>query len=240
MFTYRHFIWLGIFAVLIPLAIILLKKFKIPEKKVSLVVLALAIILRLIHVAGNMVPIEGGVGMVFDPTKLPFQLCSYQVYLFLIINLTKNEKVISTVKSFIVPSAIIGAMLALLIPTGGVAFNEVGVWEYMLAHSLFVFYGFYLMFVEKVDLGLKSYAKNLGLLSAVVVIAFIGNSVLQEYDVNFCFLVRPPVEKLPILNLNHGWYVYFLTLVIIAVVLILLLQLPFIIKEMLNKKKLKK
>ena len=57
------------------------------------------------------------------------------------------------------------------------------------------------------------------------------NSALQNYDTNFFFLVRPPMENLPILNLNNGWLVYFLTLLLVALTLFTLLHVLFIISE---------
>ena len=63
------------------------------------------------------------------------------------------------------------------------------------------------------------------------------NSVLEKYKTNFLFLRVPPMDNLPLLNLNNGWYVYFITLAIIACVLTLLVQLPFML---LNKRSQKK
>jgi hypothetical integral membrane protein (TIGR02206 family) len=133
----------------------------------------------------------------------------------------------------------IGATMALLIPTAGVSATNARVWEYMLAHAIMVFYGIYLMIIEKVDLTFKTYLTNLKLLLIPVVIAFLMNSVLEPYDTNYMYLKKPPMEGLPILNLNNGWYVYIITLIIIACVLMLLVHLPFIIKEYKNKKILK-
>ena len=39
------------------------------------------------------------------------------------------------------------------------------------------------------------------------------------------------MEGLPYLNLNKGWYVYFLRLIVLGFTLVTLFQLPFIIKE---------
>lgn len=44
------------------------------------------------------------------------------------------------------------------------------------------------------------------------------------------------MEGLPILNLDNGWYVYFLTLAAIGVSFVTLFHLPFIISEARNKK----
>jgi uncharacterized membrane protein YwaF len=50
------------------------------------------------------------------------------------------------------------------------------------------------------------------------------------------YLVRPPMEDLPYLNLNGGWYAYFLRLVALGMAIISLFHLPFIIGERKNNK----
>ena len=119
--------------------------------------------------------------------------------------------------------------MALLIPTEGVDPAKARVWQYMLIHGVLVFYGVYLAFVERVDLSFRAYRNNLKLLLCVTLVAFMMNSVLEQYKTNFLFLRVPPMKGLPILNLNHGWYVYFLSLAAVACILVLLVHLPFMV-----------
>ena len=104
-------------------------------------------------------------------------------------------------------------------------------------YGVLVFYGIYLAAVEKVDLSFKAYLNNLKLLLGVTLVAFLMNSVLEQYKTNFLFLRVPPMDNLPLLNLNNGWYVYFLTLAAVACILVLLVQLPFMILSARNKKR---
>ena len=186
------------------------------------------IVLKLFHLALSMKQTSDG-GMVIDQTQLSFHLCSIMIYGVVLINVVKNEKFVSTMKSFMVPCMLIGAAMALIIPTEGVDPSVPRVWQFMLIHGTLVFYGVYLMVVEKVDLSLKTYFTNLKLLLVVVIMAFLMNSVLEQYNVNFLFLRNPPMEGLPILNLNNGWYVYFITLALIACILLFTVHLPFLI-----------
>ena len=101
-------------------------------------------------------------------------------------------------------------------------------------------YAAYLIATKQANLGLKAYLKNLAILAVLAVFNIWVNGALQSYDTNFMFLVRPPVEGLPIINLNNGWYAYFFTLITIAVVLIGLIHLPTIIKEIQHKRQNKK
>ena len=95
---------------------------------------------------------------------------------------------------------------------------------------MIIWYSLYLIITGQVKLGLRSYLKNMGILFCLVFVMLWVNSILSTYDTNFLYLVRPPMDNLPILNLNNGWHVYFLTLVSVALILFTLFHLPFIIK----------
>ena len=62
-------------------------------------------------------------------------------------------------------------------------------------------------------------------------LGFNMNSILQAYNTNFLFLRKPPMDNLPILNLNNGYLVYVITLAIIAVLLLTIVHLPFMLKK---------
>ena len=235
MFSIGHFIWLGAIAAAITAALILVKHFKPSARSVQSAMTALLIVLKLFHLSLSMKATSDG-GFVLNQTQLSFHLCSIQIYLAIFINFIKNEKTLAKLKSFMVPCMLIGAAMALLIPTEGVDPSVPRVWQYMLIHGVLVFYGLYLMLIEKVDLSIKAYLNNLQLLLVVTIAAFVMNSVLEEYGTNFLFLRKPPMENLPVLNLNNGWYVYFVTLTLIACTLLLLVQLPFIIKRLRAKR----
>ena len=212
------------------------KKCKIPNNVVRKTACILLVILKIFHLCLSMKESADG-GFVINQTQLSFHLCSLMIYSVIITNIIKNEKFVNIMHSFMVPCMLIGAAMALLIPTEGVDPSVPRVWQYMLIHGVLVFYGIYLMIIEKADLSFRSFVTNLKLLLVVVIFAFLMNSVLEEYKTNFLFLRKPPMENLPILNLNHGWYVYFLTLAFVACSLLFLVHLPFVIRDIKNKKK---
>lgn len=236
MFSTNHFIWLGVIALLIAIAMIVVKKLKASHKAVGKVVMILLIAFKIFHMSLSMKESEFG-GYILNQTQLSFHLCSIMIYTVIFTNLIKNEKLVSVLKSFMVPCLFIGAGMALIIPTEGADFAVARVWQYMLIHGTLVFYGIYLAVVEKVDLSFKAYLNNLKLLVCVTLVAFLMNSVLEQYKVNFLFLRVPPMDNLPLLNLDNGWYVYFITLAAVACLLILLVQLPFMIINACKKKK---
>lgn len=76
----------------------------------------------------------------------------------------------------------------------------------------------------------------MGLLMLAAFLMLYANGALSAYDTNFFYLTRPPMENLPVLNLDKGWYVYLLRLVSLGVVLISLFHLPFILASERRKK----
>ncbi|MBR3692732.1 MAG: YwaF family protein [Clostridia bacterium] len=230
MFSTGHFIWLGVFALIISGLMVLLKKRGGSGRIVQKTVFYLILGLKLFHLSLSMRE-SPDAGLVIDQPQLAFHLCSLMVYAIIISNFIKNEKILAVLKSFMVPCMMIGAAMALLIPTEGVDPAVPRVWQYMLIHATLVFYGIYLMVIEKVDLSVRAYVNNLKLLTCVTVVGFLMNSVLMEYETNYLFLRKPPMEGLPILNLDHGWYVYILSLALVACVLLFLIHLPFILRD---------
>ena len=230
MFSLGHFIWLGIILVIVVTALTLLKKFSVDTAKVGKISMIIAIVGKLVHLALSMKESSDG-GMVIDQTQLDFHLCSVQVYLMIACSLIKSTTAKNAIKGFMAPTMAIGALMALLIPTEGVDPTTPRVWQYMVVHGNLVFYGFYLMLVEKVDLTKKTYIRNLIAFSGLAMLGFNMNSILQAYNTNFLFLRKPPMDNLPILNLNNGYLVYVITLAIIAVLLLTIVHLPFMLKK---------
>lgn len=236
MFSLGHFIWLGAIGITIALALITTKKFAPSHRTVGRAVMMILIVLKIFHMSLSMKESAFG-GYVLDQTQLSFHLCSLMIYSTILVNSITNQKIIATLKSFMVPCLLLGATMALLIPTEGVNPTHLRVWQYMLIHGMLVFYGIYLAVREKVDLSFKAYRSNLKMLLGVTLLAFLMNSVLEQYETNFLFLRVPPMDNLPLLNLHNGWGVYFLTLAAIACTLLLLIHLPFIVSDALRRRK---
>lgn len=230
MFSLGHFIWLGIFIVVIVTALILLKKYNVSPLTVGKIVTVIAVVAKLFHLSLSMAPSPDG-GMVLKQSQLDFHLCSIQVYLMIACQLIKDESKVNAVKGFMAPTMAIGALMAILIPTEGVDPSVPRVWQYMIIHANMVFYGFYLMLVEKIDLGFKTYKRNLISFSGLGMLGLSMNSILESYNVNFLYLRKPPMDNLPILNLNNGYFVYIITLIIVAILLLTIVHLPFMIKR---------
>ena len=240
MFSSNHFIWLLICAVSIGGLLFASIKFKFSFKTATFIASGICVasevckifthIEELSDSDGNL---EGGV---LEAGALPFHLCSILIFIIFYLNFCKNEKWIEKITCFIAPVAILGGTMALLIPTSGVDFLKPYAYQCFVYHSGIMWYALYLIISKRARLGLKSYLNNMLCLFGILFIMIWVNSALQVYETNFFYLVRPPMENLPILNLDNGWLAYFISLVVIAFVLFSLFHLPFIIAERVRAK----
>ena len=135
------------------------------------------------------------------------------------------------VMSFFVPTALLGGIMAMLIPTDGVDFRDPLAYQCFVFHGGLVWLALYFIRTRQVDMGRRAYGRNLLILLGLAGLMIYVNGALFAYGTNFMFLTRPPMEGLPILNLNHGWYGYFLSLSALAVALMTLVHLPFMLAE---------
>lgn len=234
MFTSNHFIWLAICFAFITALLIIAHKLKFSFKTATAITALVSLASELCKIFTHIQDVtdaEGNItGGILEPGALPFHLCSLLIFLIFYLVFAKNEKLIETFKSFITPVAILGGTMALLIPTSGVDFVTPFPYQCFVYHAIIIWYALYLVTTKQVRLDTKTYFKNMSLLFGLVFLMLWVNSILSIYDTNFLFLTRPPMEGLPVLNLNNGWFMYFLSIVGVALVLFTLFHLPFMLK----------
>ena len=242
MFSTNHFIWLGLCTLFIGGLLYSSLRFKFSFKIATYIVSGICIASELCKIFTHIDEIYEGdtlSGGVLGAQYLPFHLCSILIFFILYLNICKDGERLEKIKSFIVPIALLGGIMALLIPTSGVNFLKPYAYQCFVYHAGIIWYGLYLICTKQVKLGLHSYKSNMLYLFGIMFIMLWVNSILQVYDTNFFYLVRPPMENLPILNLNNGWFVYFISLITVALILFSLLHLPFIILERKERKNYK-
>ncbi len=235
MFSLNHIVLLCLCAVFVLLGTAISLKLKLSSKRVSLIFFLICCISEIVKDFNNIIPSKFG-GFVLDPFDIPLHLCSVVIFAMLYIVLTKNNERREHIKTAVVVIGMIAPILALLIPAEGVNFNKPITYQYFFYHAALFWYALYLTLTKQVTFGLKEYIRNLIYLCITTVTLLYLNSALSVYGVNFCYLRRPPIDGLPILNLDHGWPVYFVTLLLIGVISITIVYLPSIIKEIKNKK----
>ncbi len=224
MFTLNHFIWLALSAAVAAGYFFWGKKRT--EKQVLDVMCAVAIASEVVKIF-CMITFDG-TRAVIDPGILPFHLCSIQIFMIFILRFGKNEKLRDFLYALSYPAAIVGALLAVLIPTEGVAFAEVHPYQYFLYHAFLIGFGCWTYHARKHIFSAKSVLQALVGLLLCAWLAFYMNALSGE---NFMFLVEPPLENLPYLNVNHGWGVYFAHLICAAAVGLVLPYLPVLLRK---------
>ena len=224
MFSVNHFIWLAIVLVTIIGLLVLQKTKKIKNDTIITYMFIMSIISELIKIFSNLIQTSEG-GTVLDPADLPFHLCSIQIFfIFALKFLIKTEEGKQKLLGFMAPTMLVGGALALFIPTVGVKFTKLQVYQYFIFHANIITFAIYVLKERLVNYTWKSFFRNISYLGMVALIATWINSLLSVTNpkVNFFYLCRPPMENLPILNLNNGWFAYFITLVLIALIFMFL------------------
>ena len=235
MFSTNHFIWLTLCAIFIATMSIISVKLRWSFKTATTVVCGISLASELCKIFTHIdqsVDKDGSVTSgVLGPEYLPLHLCSILIFLLFYLLVSKNDARKETVKSFILPIAILGGTLALLIPTSGVNFARPYAYQCFVYHSAILWYGIYLLATRQVSLGVRAYKRTMLLLGCLVIVMLWINSLLSVYETNFFYLTRPPMDNLPVLNLKNGWFAYFFTLIGIGVVAVSAVYLPSIISE---------
>ncbi|MBQ0037097.1 MAG: YwaF family protein [Clostridiales bacterium] len=230
MFSVNHLILLLICASLIIVSTILSVKYKLSSRKAAVIFTVICVISEITKDMVRMVPSEFG-GYILDPLDIPLHLCSMVVFAMLFIVFTKKEGTREKLISAVTVIGLVAPIFALLIPTMGVAFDKVITYQYFAYHSALMWFALHHIITGQVELGTRAYKRNLGYLSVVILLMLYINSALSVYGVNYYFLRKPPVDGIPILNLNHGWYCYFAVLLLIAYGSVTLIHAPFMIRE---------
>ncbi len=238
MFSAEHFVWIALCVVFITAFSVISIKLKFSFKTSALIMAGISLVSEGSKIISNMQFVNGensSDGMVIDAGALPFHLCSILIFAFFYLPFSQNEKLKEYLKSLIVPVSLIGATLAVLMATNGTDFTTPDAYQCFVYHAGMIWFSVYLIATKQVNLGLKAMIHNLISLFSLAVIMIWVNGLLQVYDTNFLYVVRPPVENLPVLNLNNGWFAYFLTLIICGLIGLSLVHLPFVIKERTKK-----
>ena len=243
MFSTEHFIWLAISIVIAVSMFLIYRRFHLSFNTVLNIMLVMSFMSETTKMLCNMIAApDGRTGKILDPGDLPFHLCSLQIFfMFTLKFFIKSDKGKENMLAFMCPSMIIGAVMALFIPTVGTGFDNIQVYQYFIFHAFLIFFSAYILKEKLVKWRWKHYFQNLAYLGGIAMVMMWINSALSGVlgRVNFMYLVRPPMENLPILNLDHGWGVYFITLITVAVVLVGIFHVIVMLFSHFSKKKIK-
>lgn len=230
MFSTEHFIWIGLCAAFVAGMLIFCIRKKVSLKVAGYVMSGICLCSESSKILSNMVESPQG-GMYLDPAALPFHLCSLMLFGVLYITFGKEGRCKQRLIDFVAVMGTLGSICAILIPTNGTDFTTVLAYQCFVYHGGLLWFSLYLILSGRAKLGLKAMGSNIGMLLLLAVAVLYVNGALSAYGTNFMYLVRPPMEDLPYLNLEQGWYVYFLRLLLLGLGLVSLFHIPFILHQ---------
>ena len=228
MFSTDHFIWIGLCAVFVAAMSVIAVKKKWRLKTAGVIMSVICLFSEVSKVMSDMTESAKG-GMHLDPRSLPFHLCSLMIFAVLFITFGKESKAKRLVINFVAVTGTLGSFCAIMIPTNGTDFTTLPAYQCFVYHAGLMWFALYLIFSGEAKLGLRNMVENMGILLALSFIMLYVNGALSAYETNFFYLTRPPMDNLPYLNLNHGWYAYLGRMLLLGLVLISLFHLPFIL-----------
>ena len=229
MFTSNHIFLLILCTLLVAAGLIVSVRKKLSSRTASVIFLVICCISEAVKDMVSIIPDPYGPGYILDPYDIPLMLCSLAVIFMFPVVFTGNEETREKINCAIVVGGVIAPAFSLLLPTEGTDLGNPLTYQYFLYHAALWWYSLYHILTRKVDLSVKSWLRNLLYATVLAFLMLYANSALSVYNVNYFFLVKPPMEGLPILNLDHGWPAYFLTLLLIAYVSISVVHLPAIL-----------
>lgn len=251
-FTINHYIWLFICITLISSFTYYLIKTKPSLKKVLNVCCVVCVASELIKTFSSIKMIPSADGTMIFPyiemKHMPFHLCSIQIILIFLARFSSNEKLKTNLLAFMYPTTILGAFLALIMPSIfsttisiNQAFTHPIAYQFFLYHTMLVILGIYIYTSHEIQLEVKHYFSTLIILLVVSFISIYLNSmfaspvyvngVLQsvEFTTNFFVTYQTPIN-IALTEIWH-WYLYIGIVVVLGIVLIGLMYLPVFKKK---------
>ena len=238
LFGTKHLILLGISAVLIVGLRFLTRQMKF--ESVCRYLLYIGIGSEIVKIFYYIVQNEEKYGGVLPKTDLPFHLCSIQIILIAVLNISQNERLKRFLLSFMYPSCLIGGIAALLIATDS-ARN--GFWiitaQYFLYHIALVVFALHIVASKEHRLTVGDYKSCLKMLLIIMFFAFYINSMVYDgvSNINFMYVASPPQDGLPFLTEEYGWLVYIAHYAFLVITCVTLCYLGAIIRFCKERKK---
>ena len=231
MFGTIHIAALIASAALIALGIIFSRRLSL--RTVTVIMFVIGIISEIIKVFTFTVWNEARLGGYLPKTDLPFHLCSVQIIFLAILVLSRNKKLHRILYSFMLPTCLVGALGALLIPT----VSSVGrvctiTFQYFIYHSALIVFAVKLITTRELIFTVRDYLTCLAMLLGTFFVAIYVNSILYDGEsaINFMYVVGPPREGLPYLNKDNGWLSYILRYGLLCIVVVTLTHIKPIVK----------
>ena len=180
---------------------------------------------------------DTGFGYRLPAEHIPFNLCPFQIFFIFAIAIADDMNKRKFIISYMYPTMLAGGFLGMLLPSiiflGQHGLSDLATYRYFFFHGMVVFTGLYLYLSKPIEFTIKSFVTALaGLVLIMIVTVWINAFFGWDPTVNFFFLVRPPAENLPIINVKHGWTLYVAKLGGLTVALIGLCYIREIVRDL--------
>ncbi len=252
MFTYRHFIWLAICVVLIVGAELQARKTKPSLTEVLSFCCVICVLSEVVKVFSLIRMVPSADGTIIRPyiemNNLPLHLCSLQILLIFYVRFTENTKMREKVLAFMYPTCIIGAFLALAMPsifTNNIsieqAFTHPQAYQFFIYHSMLIYLGIRIAVSDEIKWTSAHLKSTLVLIYTLGFISIYLNSmfaaptyvdgVLHHVDFwpNFMFTYNNPLG-IKVTELWQ-WFLYIGIISVLAFILVMLFYMPLLKKS---------
>ena len=252
MFTWRHFVWLGICAIIATCLILVYSKRRPPLTKVLNTAIIVSILSETVKVFSVIIFVPSSSGDSFTPymplNHLPLHFCSIQILFILFVRFTSNAKWRENLLAFMYPTCAGGAVSALLMPS--IFTTSTPVEKAFVSPMCYQFFLFHTMLFVLAVIIVKSGEvkwKAVHLHNSLILIYVMGfislyiNSVFAsptykdgelvsvDFVTNYFFTYKNPINLK--LTAIWQWYIYLLILIAFTGIMVVLMYLPLIIKS---------
>lgn len=230
MYNLSFWIWLIISVGIIAGGLILIFKNK-PSKQFMFFMMTIASTVSLIIVMLCNINVTGLTG-IMSPKGLPFTFSGIQIVFIYFCLLGKEGKLKNFIYNLMIPTCLIGGIVGIFIPVVGSSFASLISYQNFIYNSLLVILGVYLIIYNWERLNYKCYLSSLLGFGGLYVFGIMFNAVVgQNSGANFFATAGPILSNLPLLNLNHGWGLYFMWLIIFTIIGAAIVYIPIFIKN---------
>ena len=249
MFTWRHFLWLGICLFIIAVSIILYKKNKPSFNQVLNICCAVCVFSELSKVLSTIEMVPSSDGSIIFPyiplNHLPLHLCSIQIILIFFVRFTNNMKMRENILSFMYPTCLFGAIMALAMPSifstsipVEDAFKALISYQFFIYHSMLIVLSIIIVMSKEVIWEKKHILSTLIIVFLLSFLSIYINSMFAsptyvdgklvsvDFWPNFFFTYNNPIGLK--LTQKWQWLLYLLVIALLAIILVVCSYLPLI------------
>ena len=251
MFSWQHIVWLGICALMVAamVAAAARKKPSLQQILTSACVISfLSELTKMISVI-DLVPSSGGELLLpyLPMNHMPLHFCSIQILFIFYTRFTKNRQKRDAMLSFMYPTALCGAILALAMPsifqtsiTPDQAFTSLLSYQFFIFHSMLIALSILIVRSGEVEFSRKTMIRTMLIVIALGILSIYLNSLLASptYDdgklvsvdfmTNFFFTTQNPLGIR--LTAIWQWWLYLIIITVLACLAVFLCYVPLLRK----------